>query len=187
MHGHQHRGLLAMTFGKTSNRGFTLIELLVTIAIVVIATIIAVPSMVAFRKNAELTSAANNLQASINTARSEAMKRGMNAMVVPVDSTDWSKGWTVFVDKARDGDPTNQINIVVTSQPALPSHFTVTGVNVKFDASGFALGNNGTISITRNDVSGTEKLAQTRRVKVSINGRVRTCKPKSDTDTSCSS
>jgi type IV fimbrial biogenesis protein FimT len=176
-----------MTFDKVLARGFTLIELLVTIAIISVAMSIAVPSMSAFQKNAELTAAANNLQASINTARSEAMKRGMNAMVVPVDSTNWAKGWTVFIDKARDADPTNQVNIIVTSQPALPSHFTATGVNIKFDASGFALGNNGTISITRNDLSGSEKLAQTRRVKVSIAGRVRTCKPKTEPDVNCSS
>lgn len=192
MHGTQNFGLLEMMHNTPRHRGFTLIELLVTISIIAIAMAIAVPSMTTFMRNAELTTAANNLLAALNTARSEAMKRGMNAMLKPVDSTDWRKGWVVFVDVARDGDATNTTNIVVSSQATLPSYFDITGFNAKFDASGYAQATsspthaaNGTFSIKRNDVSGTEQLNQTRKVVVSLTGRVRTCKPKSTTDLDC--
>ena len=172
-------------------RGFTLIELLVTISIIAIAMAIAVPSMTAFMRNAELTSVANGLLASINTARSEAMKRGMNAMVRPTDSTDWRKGWVVFVDVARDGDPETATNIKISTQPELPSYFDVTGFNVQFDASGYARPTppattaNGSFVISRNDLSGAEQLDQTRKVIVDLIGRVRICKPKSATDPDC--
>lgn len=177
--------MLELKVKLLNSRGFTLIELLVTISIIAIAMAIAVPSMSAFMRNAELTRAANNLLASVNTARSEAMKRGMNAMVKPVDDTNWRKGWVVFVDVARDGDATNATNIRVTSQPELPSYFDVAGFNAQFDASGYAIGANGTFTINRNDLSGSEQLDQTRRVIVAATGRVRTCKPKSASDPDC--
>ena len=163
-------------------RGFTLIELMVIVAIIAIAMMIAVPSMSSFQRNAELASTTNGLLASINTARSEAMKRGMNAMVRPIDTTDWTKGWVVFVDVARDGDRTNAANIKVATQDALPSYFTVTGFNVGFNASGFATGSppNGTFVIKRNDLTGSEQTKETRKVIVDLTGRVRSCKPATD-------
>jgi len=177
-----------MTSRDNFSAGFTLIELLITIAIVAIAMAIAVPSMSAFVRNAELTSTANSLLASLNTARSEAMKRAMNAMVVPIDATNWSQGWIVFVDKARNGNPNDSTNIIVMRQDALPSYFAVSGpAGFKFDASGFAITNNGTVSVVRQDVSGAEQLRETRRVKVGNTGRVRICTPTSTTDTECTS
>jgi type IV fimbrial biogenesis protein FimT len=186
--------MLEMNKPGVGSRGFTLIELLATLTIIAIAMAIAVPSLSTFQRNAELTSTANNLQASINTARSEAMKRGMNAMVKPVDSTDWTKGWVVFVDVARDGDASNASNIQIAAQEPLPSYLTVSGgFAVKFDASGFAMGTtgpvhapNGTFTIQRNDTSSAEQWTQTRRVVISLAGRVRTCKPKTASDADCS-
>ena len=79
--------------------GFTLIELMVTIAIAAILLTVAVPSFTTYLRNAELTSASNNLIATINTARGEAMKRNRRTMVVPTSNgTDWTTGWVVFVD-----------------------------------------------------------------------------------------
>lgn len=192
MYRNQNFGMLEMIHLHWRKKGFTLIELMVVISIIAIALAIAVPSMTTFMRNAELTSVSNSLLASINTARSEAMKRGMNAMVKPIDSTDWRKGWIVFVDVARDGDPTNTTNIRISSQSEIPGYFDVTGFNVKFDASGYAKATtspthtaNGSFIIKRNDLSGTEQLDQTRKVVISLTGRVRTCKPKSTTDSDC--
>jgi type IV fimbrial biogenesis protein FimT len=181
--------MLEMKSSHKSVSGFTLIELLVTVAIIAAAMLVAVPSMSSFMRNAELTSTTNNLLASINTARSEAMKRGMNAMVKPVDSTSWAKGWVVFVDKARNGDAADSSNIIVMTQDALPTYFTVTGFNVKFDASGFAVATtspthvaNGTFIVTRNDLSTAENTKESRKVIVDLTGRVRACKPATDSD-----
>ncbi len=83
--------------------GFTLIELLTTVAIIVVILTLAAPSFTAFQRNSELTGVANTMLSSLTVARSEAMKRGRNTLVVPsADCTtwgdDWTKGWLVFVD-----------------------------------------------------------------------------------------
>jgi type IV fimbrial biogenesis protein FimT len=180
---------------KRSTTGFTLLELMVTIAIVAVAMAIGVPSFIAFQRNAELTRTANSLQASMNTARTEAMKRGMNAMVKPIDSSNWAKGWVVFVDVKRNGVATDTDNIVVYTQSPLTGAFTVTLSDAdfipSFDASGFARvagGSptpNGTFTIQQTGLTGAEQWKQTRKVMVSLAGRVRTCTPISNTDGNC--
>jgi len=168
--------------------GFTLIELLVTVAIIAIALQVAVPSLVTFQRNAELTTTANNFVALLSNARSEAMVKGISTLVVPAVGTDWSSGAVSFVDVDRNSTPTSTNNILLGTQPVLPNHLTATGPSsFKFDPSGFAIANNGTVSIVRNDVSGTEQLRQTRRVKVANTGRVRACTPTTSTDSNCTS
>jgi type IV fimbrial biogenesis protein FimT len=171
------------------HRGFTLIELLVTVAIIALALSLGVPSFTAFQRNAELTATANMLIASMNSGRSEAMKRGMNAMVVPTDSNDWAKGWKVFVDVDRSGDPAGSANILVATQGSLPSYITITPspnpVTFKFDASGYATSSNGSMEIKRNDVSISDQPNETRKVIVYATGRVRACKPASSSDANC--
>ncbi|MEO8388361.1 GspH/FimT family pseudopilin [Polaromonas sp.] len=180
--------------------GFTLIELLITLAIGVVLTMVAIPSLTTFKRNAELTSATNTFIAAINAARSEAMKRGMNSFVVPTNNgSDWSTGWVIFVDKDRTQtySPTSDGTILV--QNALPAYFSVTGTNVAtgstpyimFDASGYAKTKTGTfgaltITLTRNDLAGNTQADQTRRIIISKTGRTRTCKPTSTSDASCS-
>lgn len=180
--------MLVSSFRARSHMGFTLIELMVTVAIVAIAIQLAVPSVVTFQRNAGLSSAANNLTATLNNARSEAMTRGVRTRVIPTD-TNWSSGTTSFVDVDGSGLPANAGNIVLNTQSAFPSYITITGPTLpaefRFEPSGFAT-TNGTLSMERNDVTGTELLKQTRRVKVANTGRVRVCTPKSDTDTACS-
>ena len=179
--------------------GFTLIELMVTLALVAVMMAIATPSLTTFQRNAQLTSFSNTMLASINAARGEAMKRGRNAMIVPASGTSWNNGWVVFIDidRSEDFDSTNNIRILTREAP--PSYLTITPDGtasdsppyMMFDASGYsktkagAFGAN-TFEIKRNDVSGTEQLTQTRRVKIAPTGRVRVCTPASSTDTQCS-
>lgn len=181
--------------------GFTLIELMVTVAIVAVLMMVAVPGLDNFRRNAELTSASNSLVAGINAARSEAMKKGTNALVQPVDSASWNTGW---VAASLDAANTTQvfdaaIDSLVLKQDAMPPYLTVSGTGaasgaapyVMFDASGYSRLKAGgfgalTLNITRNDLTGSQLYEQTRRVKISSVGRVRVCRPKSATDADCS-
>lgn len=175
--------------------GFTLIELMVTIAIAAILLLIATPSFVAFQRNSELTSAANSFVAAVNAARGEAMKTSLHAMAVPVGG-DWSRGWTVFVDSNGNSLLDGTGDRIVLQQAALASYFTASGSGsasasppyVMFDASGYARTKTAgfgalTLTIARNDLSGAERLQQTRRIVVAKTGRARTCRP--DTDATC--
>jgi type IV fimbrial biogenesis protein FimT len=180
---------------NSASAGFTLIEMLVAMAIVGILLIIGIPSFVSFQRNSELTSATNSLIAAINAARGEAMKRGMNAMVVPSDGSTWKNGWTVFIDKNRNFVFDSTIDLTVFQQTALPGYFSVVGSGtadlagspyILFDASGYAKTKSAgfgalTISIARNDINDTTLLIQqTRRIVISVTGRVRACSPQID-------
>ena len=193
--------MLAVDSKMKSSAGFTLIELMVTVAIAAILMMVAVPNLSAYRRNAELTSASNTFMASLNTARGEAMKRGMNAMVVPTSNgADWNAGWVVFVDTNRSQTYNESTDTVVSSQVALPAGINVTGVNsatgaapyVMFDASGYSRLKSGgfgalTLTIARTEGSTADQLEQTRRIIIASTGRVRMCKPTSATDTNCAS
>ena len=179
-------------------KGFTLIELMVTVALVAILMAVAVPSMTTFQRNAQLTSFSNTLLSAINAARGEAMKRGRYAMVVPFDGSNWSSGWIVFVDINRSQIYEAATDVTLMTREATPSYLVV-GVNgtaaesppyIMFDASGYVQKKGGgpanqTFTINRNDVSGTDVFAQTRRIIISKPGRVRVCTPKAATDVNC--
>lgn len=191
-----------MKYDKISHAGFTLIELMVTLSIAAILMMVSAPSMVAFKRNSELSALSNTLLSAINAARGEAMKRGMAAYVVPSDGGNaWSSGWVVFVDKNNnqiyDNETTDQL---VLSQPAVASYFTISGNHsaadnpayIRFDASGYPKEKNGsagdlTLTIQRNDVTGATLYENTRRLKLDKIGRMRICKPASATDAKCSS
>jgi type IV fimbrial biogenesis protein FimT len=178
--------------------GFTLIELLITIAIAAIAMTLGVPSFITFQRNAELTSAANSLTAAINAARGEAMKRNINAFVIPFDGSNWNSGYKVFAHIGNSltvgtGD------VIVMTQPAPPSYLSVTGYGttatatapyLMFNGSGYAtntaagLGGQA-LKIKRTDVSGTAQYDQIRNVMIARTGRVRTCKPANPPDANC--
>ena len=174
--------------------GFTLIELMVTIAIASILLLIAAPSFISFQRNSELTSLANSFIAAVNATRGEAMKVGRHAMAVPADGTNWSSGWTVFVDNNSNSTLDAATDRIVLEQATLASYFTASGSGsagssspyVLFDASGYAKTKTAgfgalTLTITRNDLSGADQTAQTRRIVIAKTGRARVCRPATDT------
>ena len=173
--------------------GFTLIELMVTIAIAAILLMVGAPSFVAFQRNSELTSAANSFVAALSAARGEAMKRGRQAVVVPLADNDWATGWTVFVDTDNDRQ-FNGSDVLIVQQGALPSYFAATGQGtaqnspayIMFNPSGYAqtsgaVFQSATLKIERSDISGAEKTRQTRIVVIAKTGRARACQPATDT------
>lgn len=188
-----------MRIQSIRRNGFTLIELMVTLIIAAILLMTGVPSMVAYKRNADLTSATNTLFSAINAARGEAMKRGMYASVVPTgNGSDWNTGWIVFVDANQNGIYDASADSIVLQQPAMQSYITVTGNNIAtgttpyimFDASGYSKTKTGgfgalSLQLVRNDVSGTSVFEQTRFIKIASTGRVRICKPTSSSDATC--
>lgn len=180
-------------------RGFTLIELMVTVALVAILLAFAVPSMTTFQRNAQLTSFSNTLLAAINAARGEAMKRGRSAMVVPADGSSWSSGWVVFVDLDRSQTYVEADDFTLLKRDTPPSYLSITATGtaaetppyIMFDASGYAKTKTGgfpgnqSFNVKRDDATGTDEFAQTRRIKIASTGRVRVCTPKSASDVQC--
>ncbi len=85
----------------TSHRGFTLIEMMVAMTVLVILSMIAVPSFRNASLSSQLRSSANDFIASANFARSEAIKRGTAVtMCVSTDGSTcaaggWEQGWIV--------------------------------------------------------------------------------------------
>lgn len=93
-------------------KGFTIIELMVVLVVAAILLGVGVPSFVGMMKNNRLATAANNVAASINFARGEAIARGDRVKVCKsadgFDCTandDWEQGWVVMVDDNNDGTP----------------------------------------------------------------------------------
>lgn len=107
-----------MTDARASKRGFTLIELLVTMALIGILVSIAVPNFRMFLMNNRMVSQANDMMASLNLARSEAVKRAANVTVCASSNGtsctgSWQQGWIVMnasgviqVKQALDGGST---------------------------------------------------------------------------------
>lgn len=86
-------------------RGFTLVELMITIAVAAILLGIAVPSFNDVVLGNRLSSHANNLVASVNMARSEAIKRNIRVTLCAsadgancATSGGWEQGWIVQYD-----------------------------------------------------------------------------------------
>ena len=188
---------LNISLRRASIQGFTIVELMVVIAIIGVLAMIATPSFREIKRNSELTSATNSLMAAINTARTEAMKRGKNAIIAPTTGTNWNTGITVFVDNNMD-NAYGVDDAIVMQTEVLPTYFTITHTPFDttrnytlFNGSGYARTMtefyNATFEIARNDITANpvELLSQTRRIKIALTGRVRSCKPDSDPDTKC--
>jgi type IV fimbrial biogenesis protein FimT len=110
--------------GPLAGRGFTLVELMIAIAVFAILLAIAVPSFRDASLGARLSSIANNMVASVQLARSEAIKR--NAAITLCassdgstcdDDVDWDTGWVVRDDGA---------GTVIQVQQSLPAGWKLT-------------------------------------------------------------
>lgn len=93
-------------------KGFTIIELMITLVVAAILLSVGIPSFIDMMKNNRLATATNNVAASVNFARGEAIARGQRVKVCKsvdgFDCTaddDWEQGWVVMVDDDDDGTP----------------------------------------------------------------------------------
>ena len=128
---------------------------------------------------------------SLTAARSEAMKRGRNTLVVPSADCatwgdDWTKGWLVFVD--NDASQTiSSGDDVLSCEPKVPAAVTaVTGdapegfqdpdgkFYLMFNGSGYPRLLSGAFQSSSLDFTNGDS---TRRIISNPAGRLRVCKP----------
>lgn len=93
--------------------GLTFAELITTICIAGIIAGLAFPSFMAVIRNNRLTAYTNDLIASLNFARSEAIKRSKRVTMRKPDNdsysklgatANWENGWDVFTDEDGNGN-----------------------------------------------------------------------------------
>jgi type IV fimbrial biogenesis protein FimT len=129
-------------------KGFTLMELMMTLAVVGVILAIAAPNFRDFLLNNRMTGAANDLLASVQLARSEAIKRqqpvavcaSANPAAVPPDCVAQFGGWAVWVDTNNDAIPDPGETIIDTHE-VLPASLSLTANGsgfVSFAATGFS-------------------------------------------------
>lgn len=98
--------------------GFTLVELLVTMAILVVALAVGVPSFEGVANGSRLSTATGELSAAIQLARGEAVRRNRNVVLCRTDDMTscaagsvWS-AWLVFVDTDADDEADSDEELV---------------------------------------------------------------------------
>lgn len=160
--------------------GFTLIEMLITISIATILVMVAVPSFVAFQKNAQLSESVSNFIAAVNTARSNAMKQGFKTYLVLNDaSVGWSSGWMVYTD-SNSNDIYETSEDVILRHDVINSSVAITIPTVSSLASGYLLYNGSGYPRLKNGGFGGGTMIMSnssRSISIIVDpaGRVRSC------------
>lgn len=108
-------------------RGFTLLEMMVALAVLAILAVVGIPSFNSARLSSQLSSSANEFVATVQVARSEAIKRNRSVTLCASadgescgSGDDWQDGWIVTFQ------PVGSSGIeVVARHSALPGGWTV--------------------------------------------------------------
>ena len=148
-----------------SQDGFTLYELLVTMLIVGVVMTIGIPNLTEFTKNSRMTSAANDIHATFQLARSEAARAKANITIcgsatpmaadADCDGT-FDQGFIVFVDLNDPGSVARD----EATEPVLRAHEAAdTGVLFRV-ANGATFFSFGATGLGRGDIGADTALTQ---------------------------
>lgn len=108
-------------------RGFTLFELMVTMGVVAVVMAIGVPQLTELVRSQRIKAASVAVMTTMTTARSEAMRFGVEVSVV-APGNDFNQGWCVVFGSTADCDLANPDPNVMRVQEPLPGITMPTGV-----------------------------------------------------------
>ena len=160
--------------------GMTMIELMVTLVVASILLAIALPSFERTSRNSLLANTANNLSASMNRARAEAIKARRNVRMCPtIDNStcanggSWAAGWIMFID--FDGNALPDASELIQVGASINSFVSLTAPAafsqwVQFRPSGAVIGNGGNSGNFNLCTDGYDEFS--RLVGISATGRV---------------
>jgi type IV fimbrial biogenesis protein FimT len=175
--------------------GFSLLEVLVVLALLALLATLAAPSFKAFRHKHQMQSQAEQLQASLMLARSEALRRQQRVTLCIRDAKQacaaagsWAQGWVVFVDDNqntwREADET-----ILQLHAAAPGFLTIQGNAtvdrfVSYAPSGRSQSRSGAFQAGTIRLCGAGQ-ADAWRVVINAVGKPRLEKARADTPTDC--
>lgn len=178
-------------YASRYERGLSLLELLIVLLIISIVALIAIPLSANLIKSYEVSATTNDLLATLQFARQEAIKRASSITVCPraevtsADSTltcgqgsDWSQGWLVLMtnndSSSADLSDTGceSYPCVLRAWPAVRGGHTVfssRSTALRFNSRGMAPGHNRTYRLCSRDGF---RARETRQIVLSTAGRV---------------
>ena len=168
-----------------ANRGLTLIELLVTLALAALLLRLALPAYDDWIASIRVMQEAQHLAASMNTARSEAIKRGVRVNLCKsvnglqcTPGSLWHGGWIMHVDADASGQ-LEAVTDLIRAREAVEPGVTVSANRpladyVSYTAFGHARMLNGALQIGTMTVCGHNQRAV--NVVLSAGGRPRIAK-----------
>jgi len=168
--------------------GMSLSELMAVMGMVAVTAAVAAPNLNAIVQGQQLRVAASDLYSAIQLTRSQAIARNERVILTTNDDAgaDWSRGWTVYVDRDDDRLPGAGDEILAV-RPALPR-----GVRISYSFTGAAapqyIAYNGAGRSCSDTNSAASRLGtlsvfhggQVRRIKINMLGRARLCNPARD-------
>lgn len=170
---------------KPACAAFTLVEMMVVLAIIFVLAAMAMPNFSSLIARHRLQSAVADLHGAIDLTRAQAIMRGRRVMLVPLapSGQDWRSGWIVFVDADADRRPGPGEEVISSHGPVAPGiaidfRFTSNQAPqyIAYNGAGRSCSDTntmaarwGTLSLFQGD--------ETRRIKISMLGRVRVCNP----------
>jgi type IV fimbrial biogenesis protein FimT len=168
--------------------GFALTELLAVLAIAGVLLAAGVPSLIDLIRTQQLKTASGDLFAAIGLARAQALARGDIVTLLPrgAGGADWTRGWTVFVDRDGDRQPGPGDTILAEHGPLAPG--VAADFSFSSQAAPFYIAYNGAGRSCRDSNPaaarwGTLSLFHgkgIRRIKINMLGRARSCDPARD-------
>jgi type IV fimbrial biogenesis protein FimT len=162
-------------------------ELCIVLAVAAISLAMAAPDLRDLVRTQQLKAAAGDLFAAIDLARAQALARGRQVRLVPLDpdGADWRRGWRVVDDRAG-GDGAGAAELITEHGPlasgiaidfaftnlAPPYYIAYNGAGRSCADGNSAAARWGTVSLFHG--------GHIRRIKINMLGRARMCDPARD-------